>query len=374
MGYGQAAYGQPQQAYAPGPPQAGPQAPYGQGYGQPPAYGQQPYAQQPYGSGTPAYAPRASGIGGGKPIGTIITEAFALYQKNVVALFVTCAILLAPISLAKSAAMAMILAPTVAATEVAVHSMPKVTPKTAAEWQREIQAAQGDPKKLQQIAAERQKEIADLGRAAVATGGAVVGTLLATILAFFATMLGIVLMIGLAIPLVTGALTIIVADRATGGDAGPGLAYKLVFKRLGKLLSALIPAFFIVFIGFCLLVLPGLIASFLFTFVAPVVLLENVGGFAALGRSVSLVKANALQVFVVGLVFGAIRFVTTLTAHLFIPHTAFFLDSLVQDALLMLLLPIPVIGAVLLYLDIRRQADGLDERGVRGGIEALRQA
>jgi hypothetical protein len=40
----------------------------------------------------------------------------------------------------------------------------------------------------------------------------------------------------------------------------------------------------------------------------------------------------------------------------------------------MLLLPIPVIGTVLLYLDIRRQADGLSEQGVRAGIEGLRRA
>jgi len=79
-------------------------------------------------------------------------------------------------------------------------------------------------------------------------------------------------------------------------------------------------------------------------------------------------------VFVVGLVFAVIRVVTRLFAHLIIPSTAFFLDSLVQDALLMLLLPIPVVGTVLLYLDIRRQADGLNEQGVRAGIEGLRRA
>jgi hypothetical protein len=173
---------------------------------------------------------------------------------------------------------------------------------------------------------------------------------------------------------VTGALTIIVADRATGGNAGPGEAYKLLMKRLGKFLSAWIPGFFFVMCGLCFLVIPGLIIGFLFTFVAPVVLLENVGGMAALKRSANLVKANVLQVFVVGIVFAVIRIASQLFAHIFIPRTAFFIDSLVSDLLLMLLLPVPIIGTVLLYLDIRRQADGLDERGVRAGIEGLRQS
>jgi hypothetical protein len=124
----------------------------------------------------------------------------------------------------------------------------------------------------------------------------------------------------------------------------------------------------------CLLVIPGLILGFLFVFVAPVVLLENVGGIAALKRSIDLVKANVAQVLVVCIVFAAIRIASSIIAHLFIPRTAFFVDSLVQDALLMFLLPVPIIGTVLLYLDIRRQADGLDDQGVRAGIEGLRRA
>jgi hypothetical protein len=35
---------------------------------------------------------------------------------------------------------------------------------------------------------------------------------------------------------------------------------------------------------------------------------------------------------------------------------------------------VPIIGTVLLYLDIRRQADGLDAQAVHAGIEGLRRA
>jgi len=388
--YPQQPYAQQLPAYAQQPP-AYPQQPYGQ---QPPAYPQQPYAQQqpPYAQQPPAYAqqpppyapeqpyappgfgpPPGQGIGGGKPVGAIITEAFQLYQKHVVTLLITCAILIVPVSLAKSAALAMMLAPT-AVANVATNGAAQFSRQTAEQWQRELREAQHDPKKLQQLAQERQKDLQDISRSVAVTGTAAVGGLMAWLIGFLAMLFGIAVLYGVAIPLVTGALTIVVADRATGGHAGAGEAYKLLLRRLGKLLSAWIPAFFLVLIGLCFLIIPGLIVGFLFTFVAPVVLLENVGGVAALKRSASLVRANVPQVAVVCLVFAGIRIVASFLTHLFVPSGEFFLDSLVQDALLMFLLPVPIIGTVLLYLDIRRQADGLDDQGVRAGIEGLRRA
>ena len=121
-------------------------------------------------------------------------------------------------------------------------------------------------------------------------------------------------MYGIAIPLTTGALTIIVADRSIGGTAGPGMAYSRLLRRFGKLLSAAIPAFFLVLVGLCFLVIPGVILGFLFVFVTPIALLENVGGIAALKRSVALVKANVPQAAIVCLVFAAIRIVASIMA------------------------------------------------------------
>jgi hypothetical protein len=316
---------------------------------------------------------QAVALGAGKPVGTILTEAFQLYQKHLVTLLVTCAILIVPVSLAKSAAIAVMMAPTVA-VEVAAKNTAELSRKTAEQMQRELQLAQRDPKKLEQLQRDEQKQLQDLSRAWATTGTAAVGGLMATLLGLAAMLLGILALYFIAVPLVTGALTIVVADRATGGSAGPGQAYALLFRRLGKFISAWIPAFFLVLLGLLFLIIPGLIIGFLFIFVAPVVLLENVGGIAALKRSVSLVKANIAQVLIVWLVFVAINIVTRILAHLFIPSTAFFFDSRVQDVLLMFLLPVPIIGTVLLYLDIRRQADGLDAQGLRAGIEGLRRA
>jgi hypothetical protein len=317
--------------------------------------------------------PPQSGFGAGKSVGAILTEAFQLYQKNLVTLLLTCAILMVPVSLAKSAALALMLAPT-AVVEVAAKNTAELSRQTAEQMQRQLQEAQRDPKKMEQMSHDQQKQLEELSRSWATTGTAAVGGLVAVLLGLLATLFGIALMYGVAVPLTTGALTIVVADRATGGNAGPGEAYKVLLRRLGKFLSAWIPAFLLILVGLCLLILPGLIIGFLFMFVAPVVLLENVGGIAALKRSVSLVKANVLQVAVVCLVFAGIRIVASLLSSLFVPRTAIFVGSLVQDVLLLFLMPIPIIGTVLLYLDIRRQADGLDAQGVRAGIEGLRRA
>jgi uncharacterized membrane protein len=297
----------------------------------------------------------------------ILTEAFQLYQKHFGTLLLTCAILLVPVSLAKAAAMALILAPT-AVVDVAASHTQQLSQRTVQDVQRQLQET--DPKKRQELVKQQQKELQDLQQAWAATGTAAVGGLMAMLLGLVAALVGIAVMYGIAIPLTTGALTIVVADRSTGGTAGPGKAYGRLLRRLGALLSAAIPAFFLVLFGLCLLVIPGLILGFLFVFVTPVALLENVGGIAALKRSAALVKANVGQVAIVCLVFAAIRIVTQLTASIFVPRSALFLGSFVQDALLMLILPIPILGTVLLYLDIRRQTEGLDDRAIRAALDS----
>lgn len=352
--YGQAPpYGQPQQPpYGqPQPPQYG-QPPYGGGYGQPAGYG-------------PAPRPGAPGSTTAKPVGVILSDAFRLYQKHLGTLLLTCAILLVPVSLAKSAAMALILAPTVMVDAAANHAQ-QLSQRTAQDLQRQLQET--DPKKRQQLMKDQQKEMPDLQQAWTATGTAAVGGLMAILLGLVAALIGIAVMYGIAIPLTTGALTVIVADRSTGGTAGPGVAYARLLRRFGALLTAAIPAFFLVLVGLCLLVIPGLILGFLFVFVTPVVLLENVGGIAALRRSAALVKANVGQVAIVCLVFAAIRIAASIMSGLFVPRSALFVGSLVQDALLMLILPIPILGTVLLYLDIRRQTEGLDDAGIKRAL------
>jgi hypothetical protein len=310
-----------------------------------------------------------------KPIGTILSEAFRLYQRNVVTFLVTCAIVLVPVSLAKSAVLALLLAPTDVASMIGVtagrvqHEQ-ELSERTAKDLQRALEET--DPAKRKALEAQQQKEAEELQRELETTEVAATGSLLALVLGLVAALLGIAAMYGIAVPLATGALTVVVADRVVGGNAGPGQGYARLFARMGKLLTAGIPAFCAVMVGLLFLVIPGLVLAFLFSFVVPVVLIENVGGVDALRRSAALVRANVGQAFVVLLVFAGIRLVATAVTTLVVPSSAFFARSLVEDLLLMLTLPIPILGSVLLYFDLRRQESGgrLDERGIRAAIAA----
>jgi hypothetical protein len=176
---------------------------------------------------------------------------------------------------------------------------------------------------------------------------------------------------GLVLPLTEGALTIAVADRVLGGTATWREHWMLLFRRLPLLLSALLPAALLVMIG-SLLVIPGLVLSFFFTFAAPVVLIESAGGTAALKRSYALVRADWLRVALLLLTFGLLSGVAHWVASLFVPHRAVFFGSFLGDLLLLVVMPVPIIASVLLYFDLRRKVDGLTDDRLRAELESLR--
>ena len=261
-----------------------------------------------------------------KGVADILTEAFQLYRKHAKALLVTCALLFVPASIIKSLALAAILGPTMAlATSV-------------------------DP------------------TAALAGGLSVYvfGLLGTAVTAFF--------LYGIIVPLTNGALTISVADRVLGGNAEWREVWMLLFRRLGKLLSAVIPAAIGVALGFVFFVIPGLILGLLFAFVSPVVLIEGIGGRAALERSIALVRSDWLRVTLVVLVFGLLRGIAQLLASALVPPSAIFVSSLFGDLITMVLLPVPVLGMVLLYFDVRRKRDNFTPDHLRADLETLKGA
>lgn len=296
------------------------------------------------------------------PIGALLLSAFDLYQKNFIALITACALLMVPVALVKAGVTSLMLAPVSAATTETIQ----ISQAAATRLREDADEARHDPARAQELERDEQKQMDVLERA----GRRALGGFAAAALGFLVTIASIAILYAVAVPLTTAALTILVADRATGGTSGSVEAYKRLLARLPALLSATIPAFFFVLMGLCLLLIPGLILGLLFIFVTPVVMLENVGGIAALKRSVTLVSTNLLQVVVVALVFAVMRFAASITAGFLVPHAAFFLKSLAQDLLLLFLLPIPIVGTVLLYLDVRRQAEGLDERAIRAALSA----
>jgi hypothetical protein len=143
-------------------------------------------------------------------------------------------------------------------------------------------------------------------------------------------------------------------------------------RRLGTVLSAIVPAALLVGAGFFFLVLPGLILAFFFSFVPTIALFEGIGGTAALRRSYQLVRSDWLRMLLVVIVFGLIFGVARIIAGIL--SSGLFGSQLVQDALTLVAMPIPVIASVLLYFDVRRKKDGFDDAHLEAEMEALRAA
>jgi hypothetical protein len=261
-----------------------------------------------------------------KGVADILGQAFQLYRAHAKPLLITCALLFVPAAIVNSLARAAILGPTLAI------------------------AASADP------------------------AGALAGTLSVYLLGVLGTLVTAFFLYGIVVPLTNGALTIAAADRILGGHAEWREIWMLLFRRLGTLLSAVIPAAILVTIGCVFLVIPGLILALLFAFVSPVVLIEGLGGRAALERSITLVRSDWLRVALVLMTFAIVRFVAQLVAGIFVAPTAIFFGSLLSDLFTMVMLPIPVLGTVLLYFDVRRKRENFTNDNLRADLEALKAA
>lgn len=173
---------------------------------------------------------------------------------------------------------------------------------------------------------------------------------------------------GIAMPLTRGALTVHLIDVVTGAEGDWQRSWTVLMRNFVPLLTAILPAALITAIGLLLFVLPGLIAGFLFAFVAPVVLCEGKTGFEALRRSVELVLSDWVRVAVVFVLLAVLGGLAHLLAGLaFLP--ARFFGSLTEELVALALLPFPLIATVLLYVEARRRLDGVDAAGLREQID-----
>jgi hypothetical protein len=261
-----------------------------------------------------------------KGVADILGEAFQLYRAHAKPLLLTCALLFVPAAIINSMARAAILGPTLAI------------------------AASADP------------------------AAALAGSLSVYMLGLLGTLVTAFFLYGIIVPLTNGALTIAAADRILGGHAEWREVWMLLFRRLGKLLSAVIPAAIVITLGCLFFVIPGLVLALFFTFVSPVVLIEGLGGRAALERSTTLVRSDWLRVALLLMTFAIVRFVAQLVANIFVAPSAIFVGSLLSDLFTMVMLPIPVLGTVLLYFDIRRKRDNFTNDNLRADLDALKGA
>jgi len=299
-------------------------------------------AGEPSGGPPPLGFPAADASGSTSPDGTpevgvydLLQQSIALYRQHARMLLTVAGVVFVPGALAHACARAVILAPTIV---VQVTTDPKTHQITAAP-------------------------------VSVGTLAAGFSTILLGLLALAVTGL---LLHGVIIPLVQGALALATADRLAGGTATWQEIWTWLFRRLAVVLSAVIPAALLTGAGFFFLLVPGLLLAFFFSFVPLVALFEGVGGTQALRRSYELVRADWLRMLILLVVFAFISWLTRALAGLFLG--GLFGSQLLQDALTLLLLPIPVIGSVLLYFDVRRKREGYGSQQLADEVARIRAA
>jgi hypothetical protein len=310
-------------------------------------------------------------------VADILKEAWLLYKRHARALIVTCAVLFVPASIVKSCAVAAIMGPALAAGSAAAAD--GLASGDAARLEASRLALQqayqqhADRGTIERLQAEQGRLLEDLGRRSMAAAGAVMGSFTLFVLGLFGTLV-VAFIYAVTQGLTNGALTIAVADRATGGTAGWREVWMLLFRRLGPLLFTLFVGAIIVAFGFVFFVIPGMILALLFSFVSQAVLIEGLRGREAFRRSVDLVSSDWLRVAIMIIALAVLGWLAQVVSHMLVPASALFARSLLGDLVTLIFLPVPVLGMVLLYFDIRRRRDGFTDDRLRADLEALKTA
>jgi type II secretory pathway pseudopilin PulG len=308
-----------------------------------------------------------------KGVADILKEAYGLYRRHARALLLTCAVMFVPAAVVKSCAVATIMGPTLAAARAMQESASAESGDLGAA-QRALQQAyqdHADGATIARLQADHARALEEVGRRSMRAASAAMGSftfwmlrMLGALVTFF--------IYAVTVPLTNGALTIAVADRVLGGDTGWREVWMLLLRRLGPLLTAILPAALLTAFGLFLFIIPGLVLGLLFAFVSPVVLVEGLRGRAALRRSIELVGSDWLRVTLMLIVLAVLSWVAQAIAHVFVPSSALFFGSLMGDLVTLLFLPLPVLGMVLLYFDIRRRREGFTDARLRADLDALK--
>ena len=173
------------------------------------------------------------------------------------------------------------------------------------------------------------------------------------------------------------AVTVAVSDICLGNAPSLVRSYKKVCAIVPKLLGTNVLQVLIIYTGFILLVIPGIIAMLWLIFTPSVVILEGLGGFAALKRSKDLAHGYnwrnlgvilllLIILVVIGLIIGAIF------GLLLPPATHAYLYPLVRAGLNLITTTITLTMIVPLYYDLRVRKEAYDAAALAEDLRRYR--
>jgi hypothetical protein len=165
-----------------------------------------------------------------------------------------------------------------------------------------------------------------------------------------------------------GAMAVVVSSRYLGREVTFTDAYRAAFRRIGKIMGAMLLGGLFIVLASLGLVVPGIILALSFSLVSPVIMVEGIGGRRSLKRSRLLIKGyrwQALLIFglcyvvlgvaivIVGGIFGVIA----VLAHVEMTPLAL---QVLNFLLVILVGPFISILSVLIYYNQRIRKESFD--------------
>jgi hypothetical protein len=202
-----------------------------------------------------------------------------------------------------------------------------------------------------------------------------------TITVILSELLFIILWASLALPIATGAGTYAISERYLGNEVTIGQALNRAVKSLWTLSVAQFAVVLWVFIGFVLLIVPGILWSLSYALVVPVVLVEGRKAAPSLRRSWELVKDNRWKVFAVLLIVSALQWLLGFgvgsLSRLFLTlesGSGTLMRWTLENVTTIFLTPLGIIADILLYYDFRIRKEGFDLEMLSRAFELVPQS
>ncbi|MEZ5120642.1 MAG: hypothetical protein R2736_03530 [Solirubrobacterales bacterium] len=184
--------------------------------------------------------------------------------------------------------------------------------------------------------------------------------------------------------LVASVVAVVLSTLYTGmvvelvGDVRDGRLDQSIGDLLNSAAPAILPLIGVsilagigITIGFILLIIPGLFLITIWAVVAPVVVLERSGVFAAFGRSRRLVKGNGWQVFGVIVLFLLIYFVISVILGAIGSGLGDVGEVILVYVGRVITAPLVALGAAVLYFELRAAQGEAGPGGPEAGIAGL---
>ena len=178
----------------------------------------------------------------------------------------------------------------------------------------------------------------------------------------------------LAMPFVTGAVSVIVSRSYLGGVMEAGEAIAVVRSRWAALAGSWVMVHLLVAVGLAFCILPGLLLLALFVAVPAAIVVEGQRAGGAMGRSWNLVKRRLWPVvgivllawIIDGVIGTALSWVLELPANLM--PAGWLVRIAGESAINVLTAPFIAIVAVLIYFDLRIRHEGFDLQVMAGEV------